>query len=304
MLRPFASRIRAGSARLFVAFEASRWGVAIALAAAPALLLVTLIAAGAAVGDAMREPERVREAFARYISGLITAATMAVGFAALAMRRGIKGLGELTESVRADAEFADQARAFTGKPDAAAVGPLVADLLDALAAKADATRTEGDARAFTQELSRQARDVARAMREARARPDALLRASLDFEGETAAHLARRHGLEELERGVRLVDIGRAYVRTLATQWGLTRMAQGIASTSFVAVVVATFLVLGFGSLGSRAADAAVLGCATFAVTLPLTVFVSFVARFIFLHQHTLPLGHFVLGPENPRAAQR
>lgn len=292
MFQPFERRI--GTPRVWTRFalHTGRGWLALWLVLLPSLALVAGALVLEPVAQGVADAQRMRDTFARFISGLITAATIAVGFATLSMKRGIKGLGELQEHVDADRRFVDRVRELTGKHAALGVGPLLGDLLDVVAQRSRA--------AGLPDLEAHARDVAARVRAAGIRPDALLIASIELDAESALQLARSRGLEDVEEAMRETDVARSYIRTLATQWGLARMSQGIAITSFPAVLVATAMVLAYPEGGSL-----LLAAGAFAlVMLPLAVFVSFVLRFIFLHQHTLPLGPFVLGPENPSAAQR
>lgn len=289
MFEPFARRIDSSRAWTLAAFVAPRGLVAIVLAVVPALVVLAL----ALASPGLTEPIRVRDAFARYISGLITAATIAVGFATLSLRRGLRGLGELKVHVESDRAYAERVGELTGHAAPRAVGPTLALVLDTMASRA----RELDDGA----LARHATEVARRVRGAGGDPDALLRSALDLDSESVLHYARLERRDErLAALAECADIGRSYVRTLATQWGLSRMSQGIALTSIAAVVVATLVVLAYEP--TSAAPFVVAG-AVATVLLPLAVFVSYALRFTFVNQHSLPLGHFVLGPEDPRAVE-
>ena len=289
MYRPFAERIAASRAWTRIALRASRFGLAFALCVVPALVVLAIALWHPPATDAVR----VRDTFARYISGLITAATIAVGFATLSLRRGIKGLGELREHVTADRDYAERVRDLTGQHAPPGVGATLALVLDTAAQRA---RELGD-----DDLARHATESAREVRAAGGRPDELLFAALDFDSESALQDATsRHEDERLIQLLETVDIGRSYVKTLATQWGISRMSQGIALSAILAVASATVLLL---SYGPSPAAPYVIALSTFLVLSPLAIFVSFAMRFTFLNQNTLPLGHFVLGPENPRAVE-
>lgn len=287
MLAPFAQRVRTSRAWTALALRAPRGLLAVALALLPGLALV----AAAILWPALTEPERVRGAFARYISGLITAATIAVGFATLSLRRGLKGLGELAEHVEADRAFADRVAQLTSRRAPTGVGPTLAVVLEAAATRAREVRAT--------EIAEHVDHVARRVREAGGDPDRLLMAALELDAERAVEAAHAEVRDErLAALLETADIARSYVKTLAMQWGLSRMSQAIALTSIGAVVVATGVVLAY-----EPAPLApfVLGAALAAVLMPLCVFVSFALRATFVNQHTLPIGHFVLGPENPEA---
>ncbi|HVM46166.1 MAG TPA: hypothetical protein VM582_09545, partial [Candidatus Thermoplasmatota archaeon] len=270
-----------------MALRVPRGPLAAALALLPALALVAVAFAWPAVTEA----ERVRDTFARYISGLITAATIAVGFATLSLRRGIKGLGELREHVEADRQYAARVAEMVGREPPVGVGPALVLVLEAAAARARELRAE--------DLARHADQVATTVRDAGGDPERLLMAALELDAERAMHEAREALDDERLAGLlEMANIGRLYAKTLATQWSISRMSQAIALTSIAAVVVATGTVLAYEP---SAASPYVLGFALGAVLLPLAVFVSYAMRFTFVNQHTLPIGHFVLGPENPRA---
>lgn len=289
MFHAFAQRIRPHRAWSYLALEAPRPMVAVALALLAALGVLALTRSN----PAMTESARVRDTFAPFISGLITAATMAVGFATLSLRRGMKGIGELRDHMRADREYAERVEALIGRDAPVAVGPALVALLDAASHRA---RELGGV-----ELADHLEGVSARVRDANGSPERLLLASLELDAESALHAARTHLRDErLAELIETANVGRSYVKTLGMQWGLSRMSQGIALTSIVAVVVAALLVLSY-ERGPFAAYA--VSGAMFAVLLPLAVFVSYAIRFTFVNQHTLPIGHFVFGPENPRLAQ-
>lgn len=290
MYAGFRERIGPRRAWTHVAFQMRRGSIAVALALVPALVVVAL----AFAWPWMTEAERVRDTFARYISGLITAATMAVGFATLSLRRGMKGLGELREHVETDRHYAERVAELTGREPPVGVGPTLVQVLQACSVRARELREN--------ELAAHLDDVARSVDEAGGDPDLLLHASLDLDAERAVHRARAELQDErLSALLEAADIGRSYIKTLATQWGLSRMSQVIAVTAIAAVVVATLVVLAYEP---NALSPFILGFAVAAVLSPLAVFVSYALRFTFVNQHTLPIGHFVLGPENPSALRR
>lgn len=289
MYRTFAARLDAPRWWTALGFRAPRFALALAFSAIPALVVLAI----ALAHEPATEPARVRDTFARYISGLITAATIAVGFATLSLRRGIKGLGELREHVDADRAYAERVKELTGRHPPSGVGATLALLLDAAAERARELRDD--------DLARHAQATARRVRDAGGEPDKLLASALDFDSEGAVHDASTtHRDERLLSILETADIGRSYVKTLATQWGISRMSQGIAISAMLAVASVTVLILAYGP-----SDAApyVLALATAVALSPLAIFVSFAMRFTFLNQHTLPIGHFVLGPEDPRAVR-
>ena len=287
--RPFAERLDAPRAWTALAFRAPRFPLALGLCLLPALVVLAITL----THEPATEAERVRDTFARYISGLITAATIAVGFATLSLRRGIKGLGELKEHVEADRDYAERVKVLTGRSAPSGVGATLAQVLEAAAARARELRDDA--------LAAHAERAARGVRDAGGQPDTLLFAALDFDSESVLQEATtRHRDEPLIELVQTADIGRSYVKTLATQWGISRMSQGIALSAILAVAAATVLLL---SYGPSPWAPLILALATLLVLSPLAIFVSFAMRFTFLNQHTLPIGHFVLGPENPRAVE-
>lgn len=290
MFAPFAERIAPSRAWTALAFVAPRGRVALGFALVPAVVFLGL----ALLWPAMTEPDRVRDTFARYISGLITAATIAVGFATLSLRRGMKGLGELREHVENDRDYAERVAKLVGREPPVGIGPTLALVLSSVAARARELREV--------DLAEHADEVAARVQRAGGDPELLLRASLDLDAERMIHRARSELKDErLAELLEVADIGRSYVKTLATQWGLSRMSQAIALTSIGAVVVATGIVLAYEPIvGAPLVVAAALA----AVLMPLAVFVSYALRFTFVNQHTLPIGHFVLGPENPKALRR
>lgn len=280
-----------------LALEAPRWPLAIGLAVAPAVALFLAALLDADLLALVTSEARVRETYARFISGLITAATIAVGFASLALRRGIKGIGELRRHVDADKEFSESVRRLTGRHPPSPVGEVLVLTLREPAARADRVQGDADAVRFARALSAHAREVAANVSAARS-PDAVLRASLDLDVERAIHAAELHGLREVEEALDVADLARSYLRTLATQWTISRMSQGIALSSFIAACVAAISALAYGTPDDPLVALTLVTMILAIVLLPLAVFVSFVLRTVFLHRHTVALGQFVLGPEN------
>lgn len=317
--RPFAGRIRASRAWSWLALRCRRVPLALALALLPALVFLAL----APFVPGLTQTDRVREVYARYISGLITAATIAVGFGALALRRGIKGIGELQEHMEADERYRERARKLLRREGLPLdVGGFLVEIHEHLARatrdtlrqasaaeqaiQADGARLDDTLRAIEASSTRAARAVA----DARGDPTRLLEAALDFEHDIAGHLVRhlardgrmgdatRARLDDIAATVEAAATGTFYVKTLDTQWGLSRMANSIAVSAFFAVAVATFIALGYGEGIAFSARVALLAGSLFVLALPLGFFVSYVLRFVFVNQYSLAIGAFTLGPEN------
>lgn len=318
---PFVRRVTTGRAWAWFAFEAPRLWLAIGIALAPALVLGILFLGAPGLRSTLVDPERVPTFFGRIIPGLITAATLAVALSSLTMQRSLKGLGELREHASEDERYRERAgRALGRKELPLGVPALVAAALDEVAARARAARaTEGpqDPDELLEILEARASSCARKVLAKRADADAALAAALDFEHEAAAHLlrralrdptlagTRRGSLEGVLEAVETMALARSYLRTLATQRGLARMVQAIVVSAFLGIVVLAFLALGYpADAPARWGDAAALLVALglTAIATPLAVFVSYALRFVFVHEHTLPLGEFVLGPENRAVA--
>jgi hypothetical protein len=326
MKQPFLRRLRGPAWWNAFAYRAPRHVVTLGLALAPPLIFLAVALAFPAFRSAATDPQHVRDAFARFISGLITAATIAVSFSALALRRGLKGIGELREHVEADLEFRARIRRDGGHESLpVTIGPFLAVLLRDLARKARSVRDhagpadlafERDGvtlRDYLDTLETRALLVARECEETEDEPDSLLAAALDFEQEYASHLARRfarsealapptrEGIAALVESLGHCDVARSYVKTLDTQWGLSRMSHAIAVSSFAAIFLAAGLVLGYdagaaAALGVRGA-VGLVALGLFTVAFPLAAFVSHSVRSVFVNQHSLPLGAFALGPE-------
>lgn len=338
--KPFVRRLRSPRAWTHVAYTMPRLRLALLLALVPAALVgLAFLLGPPALERALTEPQHNRDVLSRYISAIVTAATIAVSFATLALRRGIQGVGGLQRHMREDDEYRRDVRRLTGRGSLPlAIGPFLANLLDDLApllgrirgsAGADGLARERDGAtlgSYLDAVGCAAERTASSVREASARPTALLMAALDFETEASAQLARgfrrdetlpepaRAALADLEDHLERVSVARGYSKTLVTQWGLSRMSTTITLTSFAAVVTATFWGLGYDeyvreAVGVGGAGALLAGVA-FLLTLPLAAFVSHALRFIFLNEKSLPIGDFVLGPElvdllpAPRGAPR
>lgn len=329
----FRQRVRTPGLWVDIVFRAPRSALILALALVPAVALFLVAAlAPSPYAEQVTDPTRVGNLFVRFVSGIITAATIAVSMATLALRRGIKGVGELREHIKDDFDYRQRTRELLGVTALpVGVGAFLGVLLRGISAEAERAREAAgpDARAREVErmrleelldgISRSALRAAGAVEAHRRNPHRLLEAALDFEHEYTVHLVRRFAdddavphearerLRRLSELLDLVAVGKSYTKTLDTTWGLSRMSAGIVVSSFAAILVATSMVLGYGepwplSLGTTAA-AAIVAFALFVVLLPIAVFVSYALRFVFVNQNTLPIGDFVLGPENEPVAR-
>lgn len=331
----FADRVRPPRWWSWLTFRASRFGVALALALVPAALLFLAVALGPeGIGRAVTDRTNVSDTFSRFISGLVTAATIAVSVATLSMRRGIAGIGELREHVRADESYRDAIRRAGGHDGLPlAIAPFLRVLLldiekgardaSARARSAGVEDVDADGEPLHAHLDVLARIAARGADEVvrhQRRPHRVLSAVLDVEVNRNAQLTRRFArddrLPEDLREVlcRLCDrldhlaVGRGYAKSLQLQWGLSRMSTQIMLTSFLAVVVAAGMTLAYGqgavdAFGTTGA-AGIVTSALFLVLMPIAIFVSYMVRFVFLNAHTLPIGGFALGPEEEALLSR
>lgn len=272
--------------------------------------------------DAIVDTRNVHDAFARFVSGVATASSIAVSVAALTMRRDLHGLRMHEERHETNEEYRRRVRERLGRKELAVeLGPFLADLLDGIADKAkraaqaagpnDLPSYDVDLHEYLETLQRRARLASARVRDVAFSPDHLMIAALDFEHEVTARLAHRYvreapsGLRErLEELRDLVDdyiLAQKFLKTLDTQSGLSRMSIAILLSTLPSIAAATVMVLGYGqgaidALGALGAAAVVCG-ALAVVLFPLGCFVSYVLRFLFLNQHTLPTDGFLLGPE-------
>lgn len=327
---PFVRRLNTPRWWSLIAFGANRVALLLVLAAVPAALAVAIVLAGGPLARTIVDPERVRDIFSRVVPGLITAATLSVGFAALSLRRGIKGIGELREHAKEDERYREEVQAMLRRARMpVGVPEFLATMLDDISRAAErALASAGAARDVEHDGARlgdalalirdNARGAARLVRQRRADPDAALAAAMNLELEMTLHLTRafagdarvpepaRRELGALSDALRAQAVGQSYLRALATQWGLSRMVQVIVVTSFVGIVAAMFIALGYGQdvplAWGDAVAGGVLAAGLFLITLPVAAFASYTLRFVFLNEHSLPLGEFILGPENAAVA--
>ncbi|HWH08039.1 MAG TPA: hypothetical protein VNX21_02500, partial [Candidatus Thermoplasmatota archaeon] len=281
------------------------------------------------VGKAMTDARNVHDAFSRFVSAVATASAIAVSVATLTLGRDLKGLRTQAARREANDAYRERVREASGLPRA----PLALPGFLALAARnvqeaARAARRAAagslDARAagvplgaFLDALEAAAGRTARELAAAGRHPNRVAERALDVEEEATTQLLRgyrrldglspeaQRRLADLEEAVADLVLGAKYAKTMDVQWGFSRMAIAITTTSLPAIVVATLMVLAYGqgavdALGATGAAALVAG-AFGVVLLPLACFASYILRFVFLHQHTLPTDAFVLGPEEPDA---
>ena len=330
--RSFVQRASARPLWSALTYTLPRWPVIVALAALPALVLYLLVVADpAGIGGQATSRDAVEATFARFISGLITAATIASSVAALTLGRELKGIQGQRDHHRQNEAFRARVRTVSGRKTVPlALGPFLAVQLDALAASAASAR----ARASSQELALEAEGTAlgelldaveerarhAAGRAERAcRPHAVLQVALDFEQELVHHLARRFSredpvsgtmraaLEELAERIEDVTVTTHYAKTLDIQWTLSRMSSAVLASSFVAILAAAATVLLYPEdLPQRAglAGAGLVLALTLAFAmLPVATTVGFLLRVVFVNQNTLPSADFILGPEQPAVAE-
>lgn len=323
--------VRARIGRLWggVAYRWPRDRVAWVLAAIPCVVLFLGVWWDpGGVGRAVTAPTKVEATFARFISAVATAATVAVSVAALVLGRELKGVSGHDERHATNLEFRDEVRRASGrKAIPMALGPFLGVALDVVADRAREAAARASPRelaheaegvslgAFLSHLASEAEKGARRVVAGRHRPNRLLTAALDFEQEVAHHLGRRFSRAEalsaevrdamdgVTRAVRDVVVTTRYVRTLDTQWGLSRMSSAVLLTTLPAILASVGMVLAYDA---RLVDAwgtmpagALVGGALFVTLLPITAIVAYLLRFVFLNQHTLPAEDFVLGPELP-----
>lgn len=323
--RPFHERVPAAAPWAWLAFGGPRWGVTLLLASLPALLALLGVALlPQAFREALVDPARVHDTFARFVGAVATAAAIAVSVATLTLGRQLRGLDAFEEHLHEDEAFRARMRRGRGGLPLSLGGFLAALYGDIARAAEDARRhaspRELELRAdgavlgeFLATLGRQAERTATATGRKRHSPDRMLLAALDFEEEMAAHLARRfrrldalspstrERLDTLNDRLDESTVARSYAKTLDTQYGLSRMASTLLLTSFVAVFVSAGMVLTYGhgviDAWGEVGASLLVAAALFAVALPLASFVSYVLRFVFLNAHTLPTRGFILGQE-------
>ena len=330
--RGFVERV--GAPRLWsaVTYVLPRWPLILGLAALPAALLFALVAADpGGIGQRAASRDAVEATFARFIGGLVTAATIASSVAAVTLSRELKGVQGQREHHRHNQEFRSRVYATSGRRTVPlALGPFLGVQMESVrdAARTARARAAPDELRFEAEgasvgelldsMEERASDAMARAHRAR-RPHHVLRVALDFEQELTHHLARRFSREEtlsgslraaLERLAERIEdatVTTHYAKTLDIQWSLSRMSAAILVSSLVAILVAVGTVLFYpedmvaraGLAGAGAVLALVLG---FAI-LPVAASVGFLLRVVFVNQNTLPSADFILGPEQPAVAR-
>jgi hypothetical protein len=327
----FRDRIDAPRWWTYVAFTMPRLRLALLVALVPAVaLFVAALLAPAELARAVTRPENVHETFARFVSAVATASAIAVSIASLSFRGELKGIRSQRERHEANERYRDRVRAASGEPSAPiTIASFLAFAFDSLrdevarvraSASPDAlaTRAEGVTLGdFLDAVDRTAARCARKVVRVGRSPTKLAGAAYDFEEEVTSHYARVFARDErLPRDVRdglqatcerLDDIVTAtkYAKTLGMSFGMGRMSLSIALASIPSIATAALMTLSYGEGAVNAWGtwgAAALVALAFAVVLyPMAVFVSFITRFLFLNQHSLPTDAFVLGPEEPDA---
>lgn len=322
----FLQRVRSPAIVGHVLAVWPRWIVSLILAlSVPAILLLVALAGPRGFLDALTSPANVHATFARFISAIATASAIAVSVASLTFRRDMRGIDKAEDRGRANEDFRARVREAAGLREAPLlVGELVGEVLAAAAGKARDVRAAAGAaldvhasgttlRAYLDTIEARAERAAGRMPRAWARPDTLHRALLDFDQQVTVALARRfardphlhgatrEGMEELHALLSQYATLAQMVKMLDLEWGLSRMSQTILLSSLPAIGVAAAMTLTYG-VGAAAAwgagGAAWLVCGALAIALyPIAAFISYLIRFVFLNQHTLPTEGFALGPE-------
>jgi hypothetical protein len=326
MEKSFVQRVHAPNLLAWVGFRMNRAPLAFILAAIPLALVVGAVAAGPhELAKAILTQRNVQETFARFISAVATASAIAVSIASLTLGRELKGVGTLRDRHDENEEFRQRMREASHRDHTPlSVGGFLRVTAEAIAADARLALESASSvdlamqeervslRELLESIERRATEAAARFDAVRTRPDKLLEAALDFEADVTCHMTRRfrrnastaplrEALEGLED--RLMDyvIASRYTKTMVTSWGLSNMSWAIMVSTIPSILTAAFMVLAYGdgaqaALGSVGAGALV-GLALSLVMLPLCFFVSYVLRFVFLNEHTLPTDGFVLGPE-------
>ncbi|MEA3200459.1 MAG: hypothetical protein QOE90_1887 [Thermoplasmata archaeon] len=331
--QPFLDRVRAPTAWAVVGFRVPRAALAFGLALVP--LVIVLLAAWlgpAELAKAITSQKNVQETFARFVTAVATASAIAVSVASLTLNREMKGLHTLRERHEANEAFRARLRKATGRNYApVTVSGFLAALLQTIAREAREAQAVADETtlALREEdislgellalMERRALETAARLDAVRRNPDHVLGAALDFEADVTSHLARRFAREAPTEALRealtslheqLADynVATRYVKTLDTSWGLSNMSWAILVATIPSILTAAFMVLAYGdgaiSALGRLGAAALVGAALSVVILPLGFFVSYVLRFVFLNEHTLPTDGFVLGPDADDMVQR
>lgn len=325
----FRARIRPHRAWAWLALDVGRLRLALTLSAMPAVALLAAIAWGPpGLGHAATDPVNVHNTFARFLSAVATASTIAISVATLTFRHEMKGLRDQRDRDEEKDEY--RARVRSAGPRSTmpvSLAAALASALDALDASASEARQKASERerghvvegvrldALLQSLSERAGRAAHNVLDASQRPDRLALAAADPETELTEALLRRFAREEdLEEQTRealeevrerLRDYGALarYAKDLDLRWGLSRMSTSILLTSLPALSICAAMLLTYGpgatALWGTLGAGALVAAAIFAAFVPLATFVSYTLRFVFFNEFTLPSGSFVLGPEEP-----
>lgn len=326
MEKGFVDRVHAPNVWAILGYRIGRGPLAFALAAIPLVLVVAAIAWGPAeLGKAMTEHKNVQDTFARFISAVATASAIAVSIATLTLGRELKGIRTLRQRHESNQELRSNVREATGRDHAPlSIGEFLGDSADAVASEARAAREAAPAidlemqedgvtlRQLLESIERRATQVVPRFHAHRTNPEKLLTASLDFEADVTSHLVRRFArrastgqlqdtLDELEARLNDYIVASRYAKTMVTSWGLSNMSWSIMVSTVPSVLTAAFMVLAYGEGAVKAwgmlGAGVLVGLALSVVMLPLCFFVSYILRFVFLNEHTLPTDGFVLGPE-------
>lgn len=322
----FVDRIAAPRVAAAVGYRGSRLAIAFGLAAIPLVVVSLAVWLGPpALAKAMTSANNVHETFARFVTAVATASAIAVSVASLTLNREMKGLGTFRKRHEDNARFREDLRQASGRISAPlTIAGYLRETLDVIAEESARARGLATAKelAMTQEglslgdllglMEKRARDVAPTLDAARRHPDKVLSASLEFETDVAGHLLRAFGrrledgplaeaLEAIQERALDYSLTQRYLKTLDTSWGLSNMSWAILLATLPSLLTAAFMVLAYGegaveTLG-RTGAGVLVGAAMSVTLLPLAIFVSFVLRFVFLNEHTLPADGFILGPE-------
>lgn len=325
----FPRRARLSRAWTALAYSQPRNRLMVILALVPALLLLLVVALSPGViGQNVTQPDKVDATFARFISAIATASTVAVSVAALTLGRELKGITGQDDRHEANLEFRDRIRKGSGLDSVPmALGPFLGVALDIVRDRArDARRAAGPEGvrveaegirldAYLDLLEAQATRTAEDVIHERRHPHRLLTAAMGFDHEVMHHLARhfarhprltpdaRDAMGAVAVSLKDVVVATRYVKTLDIQWGLSRMSSAVLLTTLPAILASVAMVLLYaenvpqtvGILPAGGLVSLALGIAL----LPITAIVAYLLRFVFINQHTLPAEDFVLGPEAP-----
>lgn len=325
--KPFLERLEAPFGWSLVAFRAHRLSLAVGLALVPGAVLAALAFLPGGMGAEAVAPPGVTALFARLVTGVAAASSIAVSLAAIVFRRELRGIPSLEAHAHANLRFREDVRSGSGRRHLPlTVAGFVQVTLESVREGARAVRasaTEEELRAevdgvtlaaYLAALEVQAEVVRRKLEVVKAKPRNVLEASLDFEQETAAQFARRFGRHEAlapaARGAVARLVGRLddclvatlYARTIIMEWTLSGMALVILMTTIPSLLVSSAMVVAYdptlvATVGIVGA-AVVVGAAYALTLLPITSLISYLLHIVFLNAYTLPTAGFILGPES------